>query len=227
IFFVVAFVVIALLTARRPAYGLCALIIVIPFALYRDTLDTTITLPKVALLGTILGLTTYSGAFAFLRERTAVRFIIAGTAVLAMTALSVFQAHALHPAIRETLKALEYIALFATAYTCYRLDPDTRLIQRMAAFTVALVATVALLQELLGAPSALHFNGTVIPRIAGPLEGPNQLAGYLEISIALLAALICTTSGIMRSRELGVAFALAVFADILTFSRAGLVASSL
>jgi O-antigen ligase len=223
IFFVAVFVVVALLAARRPVYGLCALVLVIPFAFYRDTLGTTITLPKIVLLGTILGLTTYAGAFAYLRERAAIRFLVAGGAVLAMMALSIAQAGVLPPAIREVLKMLEYLALFATAYTCYRLDPDTRLIQRAIALTVALVSAVALLQEFLGAPSALHFNGTIIPRIAGPIEGPNQLAGYLEISIALLAAFTCT----MPSREIGIALSLAIFADILTFSRAGLVASLL
>jgi len=43
IIFVAVFVAVTLLTLRRPAFGLCALIAAVPFALYRDLLGTTVT----------------------------------------------------------------------------------------------------------------------------------------------------------------------------------------
>jgi O-antigen ligase len=68
----------------------------------------------------------------------------------------------------------------------------------------------------------MYFNNVIVPRIAGALEGPNQLAGYLEIGVAVLAAFACA-----RPRwEFSVALGLAVLADILTFSRSGLIGSA-
>jgi O-antigen ligase len=219
LFFVVAFVAMALLTARRPAYGLVALICVVPFALYRDALGSTITLPKIALLGVLLGLTTYGGAFARLREGPALRILAAAALVLAATAFSIAQADVVQPAIRETLKALEYPAFFAAVYVAYRLDPDTKLIVWAIAAVTAMVSLSALAQELLGAPSGIKYpNNSIIPRIAGPLEGPNQLAGYLEVSIAMLAACTCARPQRVTSIVLG----LAIVTDVMTFSRGGL-----
>jgi O-antigen ligase len=81
------------------------------------------------------------------------------------------------------------------------------------------VALAALAQEVLGAPSGIKYdNNRIIPRIAGPLEGPNQLAGYLEVSIAMLAASMCARP----SRITGTALCIALVADVLTFSRAGM-----
>jgi hypothetical protein len=71
VFFVAAFVAAAMLTARRPAYGLCALLLTTPIAFAHDLAATTITLPKCVLLGVLLGLTTYSGVAGRLRRRPA------------------------------------------------------------------------------------------------------------------------------------------------------------
>jgi len=51
----------------------------------------------------------------------------------------------------------------------------------------------------------MWFNNVVIPRIAGALEGPNQLAGYLEIGIALLGAFACARPRLDIVCALGVA----------------------
>jgi O-antigen ligase len=223
ILFVATFILVAAGTARRPIFGLCALIALIPFAFYRDALGTTITLPKVALLGVLLGLTTYGGAFRTLRDIIARRFLFAGGIVLAATALSIAQATAIHPALRETLKAVEYPLFFLAAYVCYRLDPDPMLARAAIAATSGAVALLALAQEITGAPSGLCIGTLTVPRIAGVLEGPNQLAGYLEISIAVLAALTCARP----QRITSLALALVVFADVLTFSRAGLAGAAI
>ena len=60
-FFVAALVAAAALTARRPVYGLAALVLTTPVAFAHDALGTTITLPKAVLLGVLLGLSTYRG----------------------------------------------------------------------------------------------------------------------------------------------------------------------
>lgn len=213
------FAVAAFATARRPAYGLALLIVLVPFALYRDVLGTTITLPKVAILGVLVGLTTFSGVFARLRERPASRFLLIAAAVFIAMVVSVAQAGDVHAALRESLKAVEYPLFFIAAFLCFRLDPDTRIVTWSVAGVSAIVAVMALSQEVLGAPSGMYFNNEIIPRLAGPLEGPNQLAAYFEVSIALLASVLCAG----KSRLAALALTLVAFADILTFSRAGLI----
>ena len=62
----------------------------------------------------------------------------------------------------------------------------------------------------------------MLPRIAGPLEGPNQLAGYFDVAIPVLLALTLARGS--RNRLLPAALTIAACADLLTFSRAGLAA---
>lgn len=212
------FVGAAILTARRPAYGLFALIVATPFAFSREILETTITLPKVVLLGVLLGLTTFPIAIARLRDRPAPLLLAALGVYLALTALSVVVAAHPGATVRETLKVLQYAAIFVAAYACYRIDPDDR--YAIAAFAVAaiVVSGSALAQEIVGAPSGLYVGKAIVPRIAGVLEGPNQLAGYFQVTIAVLGAWIVARRWVL----LDVALALATCADVLTFSRAGL-----
>lgn len=218
IVYVAVLVAAALVTMRRPIYSVCALVAVTPFAFYHDLFATTITLPKAVLVGVALGCFAHPRFFWPWRERPAARILLAGSLVLAGTALSI--AHAQHkiPALRETLKAVEYLLLFATVYVAYRLEPDRRLVRAAVAGVVIAVCVLALSQEVLGAPSGLFLNGHPTPRIAGPLEGPNQLAGYLDVALPVLFAF-----AIVEATPLVLAALLAaVFADVLTFSRAGM-----
>ncbi len=217
ILYAAAFAGIAMATARRPVYGLVALILAQPFAFERYVFHTTITLPKVALLAVILGLSTYVGIFGSLRERPARTLLLAGGLVAAAMALSIIVAAYPLDAVRQVMKAIWYVAIFAAGYAAYRADPDEFILRYAIVGTTVLVACSALVQEIIGAPSALLFHGTVIPRIAGALDGPNQLAGYLEISLAFLIALAITT----RSRAVPAAIGLVIFTDVLTFSRGG------
>lgn len=220
--FVGAFLLVAWLTARRAAFGLAALAIVQPLAFARDVLGTTITLPKVVLLGVILGLTVYaSGARRLLGERAPRALGIALVAYIAAVALSAFGAGDRHATLREALKAFEFLLIFATAYCCYRLDPDERTAIRAIAFVTGAVALSALAQEILGASSVECIGRAIVPRIAGVLEGPNQLAGYLEIGIATLAV----WGAPRRSRLIVPALLLAAAALVLTLSRAGIAAT--
>jgi O-antigen ligase len=217
--FTALFIAAALLTSRRAAYGLCLLILCAPIALYRDVLGTTITLPKAVLLGVLLGLTTYPGNVGRLRARPAVVIAAALGIYLLATALTLLDAAHRGATLRETFKVAEYLALFVAAYLCYRLDSDDALVIGAVAIAAIVVALSALAQEIAGAPSGLYIGAAIVPRIAGLLEGPNQLAAYFEIATAALGAWAL----VRRSKLLDSALALALCADVLTFSRAGLV----
>ena len=212
-----AFLVTALVTRRRPVYGLCLLIAVEPFALYGAADATTVTLPKAALMGLLLGLCDVRMERTQGVSRAARAIGIAGLAVLAATLLSMAHAHTHAPVLRESLKLVEYLLAFGAAIAAFARDPDeTPIIATLAALTV-LVGLLALSQEFVGAHSALLIGGRVVPRIAGPLEGPNQLAGWFDVMIPALGA-----CAVARPRAwIGPALALAVCADVLTFSRGG------
>lgn len=215
--FAAAFAAAALVTARRPAYGLAALFLVVPFELSRELLNTTITLPKSLLLGVLLGLSTYRGSAALLRKRPPALVLAALGVLFAITVLTLADAVYRGAVIREALKVVEYAAIFAAAYLCYALDRDDAPLRSAIAVAAIAVSLSALAQEVLGAPSGLFIGSAIVPRIAGLLEGPNQLSAYCEIAVATLGAWAL----VRRTLLLDVALGLAVFADVLTFSRAG------
>jgi O-antigen ligase len=215
--FVAAFVAGALVTARRPAYGLGALFLIAPVELSRELFNTTITLPKSLLLGVLLGLSTYGGSAALLRKRPAALVLVALAVLFAITTLTLADAVYRGAVIREALKVVEYAAIFAAAYLCYALDRDDAPLRSAIAIAAIAVSLSALAQEALGAPSGLFIGSAIVPRIAGLLEGPNQLSAYCEIAVAALGAWAL----VRRTLLLDVALGLAVFADVLTFSRGG------
>lgn len=207
----------ALLTMRRPAYGVALLILIQPFALYGDVWHTNLTLPKAALLGVLLGLVPFTGALLPLTARAPRAILIAGVLLLAATMLSFAHATYAAPVIRESLKLAEYLLLFITVVAAYRLDPDVKVIRAACIVVAAAVALIALSQEFIGAPSSLRVNGHLMPRIAGPIEGPNQLAGYFDVALPLVLAL-CISAPTTNAQ---LVLFLIVLADVLTFSRGG------
>lgn len=213
------FIAVTLLTMRRASYGLCVLIAVQPFALYQDVLSTTITLPKIALLAVLLGLSAYRDAFAPAASRPPWRIVIAGVLVLGATLLSFVHARYHGEVLREAFKTVEYIVLFCAVVAAYRLDPDRAAVRRTILGTAIAVALLALAQEAVGAPSVLMLNHHLIPRIAGPLEGPNQLAGYFDVVLPLVFALAIDEPSAVAH----IVLFLVVFTDVLTFSRGGLI----
>jgi putative inorganic carbon (hco3(-)) transporter len=211
------FIAVTLLTIRRPVYGLCALIFVQPFAYWQYIFNTTITLPKAALFAVLLGLLVYRDAFAPLAAPAPRRILLAGIFVLLATVLSYAQATYHEPAILECLKALEYIMLFCVTVAAFRLDPDRGAVRSVFYASAIAVSLLALSQEALGAPSALLINGHVTPRIAGPLEGPNQLAGFFDVMLPVVLALAMSEPSAIAF----IALALIACTDVLTFSRGG------
>ena len=217
--FTATFIAVALLTQKRALYGLLAIVASTPFAFAHAVGHTTVTLPKVALLAVVLGLCAHPALVRRLRSREARWWLIALAAMVAATLLSVTQADYLAPALRESLKAIEAIVIFIAALLS---SEEGDALERFAlptfAATTVLVAFLALIEELIGAPSGLNLGAIVLPRIAGPLGGPNQLAGFLEIAIAILAAAQLA----QPRRYLAWALAAAILVEILTLSRAGI-----
>lgn len=218
VLFVAVFIAAAMLARRRPAYGLGALLIAAPFDLSRDVLATTITLPKCVLLGVLLALATAPVVWRGLLRPPAATILGALLLYLIATVATATGAAHAGPVVRETLKWAEYAALFAAAYCCYRLDGDDAALLNCAAVAAIAVCLSALAQEFAGAPSGLYIGSAIVPRIAGLLEGPNQLAAYCAVTAALLGAWACVRPTPLRALALG----LLVCTAVLTFSRAGI-----
>ena len=66
----------------------------------------------------------------------------------------------------------------------------------------------------------MYVGSIIVPRIAGALEGPNQLAAYFESAVAIMGAWAIARP----ARWLALALGLCTFATILTISRAGIAA---
>lgn len=218
--FVALFVAAVAVTSRRAAYGVCALVLTTPFAFYHALFATDVTIPKAVLIGVLVGLTTHPKGARQVRRQPAALLLAAVAFYLVATTASAFGAAHLDLALRETFKVVEYGLFFIAAYLCYRIDPDAELVAAAFAAVVVVVSLTALAQEFLGAPSGLYVGQAIVPRIAGVLEGPNQLAGYYEVTVAAVAAWAASR----RTALLAAALVLATCADVLTFSRSGLLA---
>jgi O-antigen ligase len=214
----------AFLANRRPVYAAAALIATTPFALYRDLFEVTLTLNKVALVAALCGLgwraagkrLDVSGA------RAVLPIAIALVALVVLTGITIAQAAHPDAVVRETFKAAQYAGLALVAFLAWRNDPDERPIRYALAATTAVVAVVALAQEYSGAPSVLRAGNDLVPRIAGALEGPNQLAGFLGLALPLAFAFTLSRTVLPGEAP---AIALGLVALIFTLSRGGTAAA--
>src|SRR5665213_543241 len=216
--FLVAAVAAGYVTFRRPAWGVALLLFVTPFAFYHSVGHTTITLPKTVLLGIVVALLLKRVPLQPLWAPRARPLIIGALALVAANALTAIPAIHLDAVLREILKSFEYALVFGCALVATAADSDLRPFRFALLGVVALVSLEALTQEFIGAPSVAVVGGHVVQRIAGPLEGPNQLAGYLGLALPVLLALAL----LARDRlALGV-YMLAFLTIVLTLSRAGI-----
>jgi O-antigen ligase len=218
--FVVCAVVVALLTRRRPALGVAALLLLAPFDAARYVGPTTITTLKAGVIGLVVALVLSRPNFAPFRTMPVRAMVFAFGATLLAIALSAIHAQYVGAVVREAFKDGEYLVLFLAAVAAFAADPDDRPFWRMLEFSVALVCCSAIAEYAIGAHSGLFLHGqsVVIPRIAGALEGPNQLAGYLDVALPVLVA----RALVHRDRVLICVIGLAAVTDVLTISRAGI-----
>ncbi len=222
--YVVCAVATGLLTRRRPALGVAALLVLAPFDLARYVGPTTITTLKAALVGMIAALLAGPVDLTALRTFPVRAMLAAFAASLAAIGLSGLGAEHGAAVAREAFKVAEYLILFLVAAIAYASDPDDRPFWRAVEIATVLVALSALAEYLVGAHSGIFLGAHhSFPRIAGALEGPNQLAGYLDVAIPVLVA----RALVHRDRALGAVIALAALVDLLTLSRAGVIAAVL
>ena len=220
--FALAFIAGIVSTWFRPIYGVAGLIVLDPFDLSYGVSGTTVTLPKAYLVGLLVGLALRRCSVRPLWDPTVRPILIGAAAIVVATSLAATQATTQAPALREIAKAVEYFLVFAGSAVAFASDPDERIFGAALAFGAALVSLAAMSQEFTGTASALYMGTRVFPRIAGPLEGPNQLAGYFDVVLPVLLALVL---GAERRGWLLAALVVCALADVLTLSRAGVLAA--
>ena len=204
-------------------YGLSALLLVTPFDASLVIGHTTATIPKAVLLSICVALA-LGGNIKIRDLRTAPVFLSASCVVI-VTAATIVQASYADAVIRETLKAVLYLLTLCVAYWCYRSDPDSDLLTRAVCTVTGVVALAALAQEWTGAPSVFLSEHGIVPRIAGPLEGPNQLAGFLDIALSWILTQAMFARDV-RHRIMPCTLAVGYLALFLTFSRGGIIATT-
>ena len=216
----------AYLAFRRSPIILAVLAFAVPFAGYRDIGSTTLTVEKCLAFGTAVGLL-LSGVPVLPKTAAARRVFLVGCLLLAAVAISGW--HAVFPmhTAREFFKQAEYLVLLWCAATLMEqtLQGERALLTGAVAGT-AIVATLGLLQGIFGgAPSGIWINGHPVPRVAGTLEGPNQLAGFLEAALPLIwiAPLIIGRMPLLYSYVCAVSCG----SLVLTQSRAGILVAAL
>ncbi len=177
----------AYLGYKKSPIGAMLLAFGVPFAAYRDVGNTTITIEKCIALGSALGLL-IGGAPLWPRSRAGQRVLLAGGVIVLTIALSGFNATYSGPVAREFFKQLEYLLLFWCAATFIeRSEGSPAYLVTGVVASTAIVSVLALLQGMIGgAPSGIWINGHPLQRAAGTLEGPNQLAGFLEAALPIL-----------------------------------------
>ena len=150
--------------------------------------------------------------------RPAVRIVGLGfTAVAGAMVLSAIAADHRELVAQELIKLLEYAITFLIAHAAFAAHRDDRRAFEAVALAAIVVSASALAQLITGAPAGFLLGASIVPRIAGLLAGPNQLAGYLGLLAPILLVAVLDT----RSRLCAVALGLLAVALLFTFSRGG------
>ena len=221
LFFLAILIGVGIVTYRRPALGVGALILCAPFADARYVFGTSITVPKAALVGFVIALIVHRTSLRVFRERP-VRLLLSGfAAILGAIALSALHAFHEDAVVREFAKWSEYAIDFAAVVVGFAYDPDDRPIWTALVAIGLFQVAEAIFQLLFGAASGVTIAGQVYPRVAGSLEGPNQFSGWLDLLLPLLFARVLTD----RNPWLVVTLVLTASVEFATLSRSGIVAA--
>ena len=181
--------------ARAPLFVVPLLVIADPFDVARYAGPTTITVFKAVLIGAAGGLAVRG--FALPPRGAARTTLILALLLAAATAATIAVAAMRGPALRESLKALEYALAFAAAYAAVRrAGPATAPLGAAFGLTLAAVA-VAALGDFAHPRSGVWIGARAVTRLAGPLEGPNQLAAWLGLMLPALAVTVERTAPVL------------------------------
>ena len=220
LFFLAIALAVGYLTYRRPALGVAAMIVCLPFAEARYIFGTSVTIPKAAFIGFVIALLLHRPSLRILSDRV-VRVVLAAFGfVLVTIALSAISAQHHGQVARELAKWVEYAITFVAAAIAFDNDPDDRPVWRALIGIAIFESLYAVAQLFIGAPSGVVVRGHIWPRVAGSLEGPNQFAGWLNLIFPVLFARML----LHRDVWLVSATALSAIAMVLTLSRSGIVA---
>ncbi|MGH7737435.1 MAG: O-antigen ligase family protein [Candidatus Tyrphobacter sp.] len=199
------------LTLRRRAFAWVALLVTSPFGL-----------SAIAALGAIVALVVRRSNWRALAVQRRLWLVaLAFVLFVISVVVSGLRAQYRHAAAAELVNVLAYLVTFYAAVRAFRSDPDRDLLRVWLGILTAVVAGIALLQPWYGATESRMFFGHDVVRVAGLLEGPNQLGAFLGLSLPLLFSLALGR----RLRGIDtIAFLLGGAAVLLTFSRAGILA---
>ncbi len=222
--FAAVFSIVAIATSRKPVYAVVALLLLDPFAYSHSIGITTLTLSKVALAGAIAGLALRKTPMSALKTGPVAPLVLSVLLVTLATALSILHAAFITPVERETSKWIEYAVILCVCAIAFYEDHDGQLIRWAVLVVTAIVVALSVPELYLGAHSGLIIAHAEVPRIAGPLEGPNQLAAFLGLMLPVMLAYT-----LLQGRRWPEIFTIAggILATVMTLSRGGLVALAL
>lgn len=225
-FFIAIAIAALVATLRRPANGIAALILADPFDKAHAIGWLVVTIPQAVLAGVVLGLLARRAPLDVLREREIRPLLGAAVVVAFVTGATIVASAPPGGGDAGTLTAFEYLAAFIAATVAFADDPDEAPIWMSLGVVTAAVSASALEQEVAGTPPVLMLFGHGVPRIAGLLEGPDQLAGFFDIAVPLLLARALGADRRTSGQWFAAAVTLGLVTDVLTFSRAGLLGAA-
>ena len=167
-----------------------------PFAWYHAVGPTQITVSKAAFVGAIFGLAVAAAQRPQMRADVAraLRGDIAPFALVAFAMLalaSVAWSVGKPDAIRDAFKWVWYAGAFCVTAVSVRSTADAMRVAAVLFISSAVVGFDGLWQSFTGAPDVFKAaDGSLVPRIASTLEGPNQFGAYLETVIPVLLSVL-------------------------------------
>ncbi len=212
---------VGLLTRRRPALGVAALLVLAPFDLARYVGPTTITTLKAGLAGLYVALLLGRPDLAALRNLPVRSVLVAFGVSLAAIGLSATHAEHLGAVAREGFKTLEYAVLFLGAAIAFATDPDDRPFWRALELAVGLVCLSALAEYVVGAHTGIFLRGHLVAAHRRRARRPQPARRLPGVALPVLVA----RALVHRDRVLIAVLVLAAATDLLTLSRSGVIAA--
>ena len=189
-------IAVAVLSYRVPWTAAASIAASAPFAWYHTLGPTLVTLPKAVFVGALAG-TLLSAALRPLARDAMYRVLRADIAPAALVAFALLALASVAwsvgraDAMRDALKWWWYAGAFVVTAATVRSSADAMRVAMVLFASSAVVGLDGLWQSIMGAPDVFKAaDGSLVPRIASTLEGPNQFGAYLETVIPILLAVL-------------------------------------